>query len=116
MRSLRYLIMRKACSFDDCLDLCQRERPKKITIELEWEERLLEFDLLSCMIGCFTWEFPSCTVENRQVYGIYALSDSEKKKHRLIAKANFCLATKLEMLDRRGFKVCGKGVSTFITR
>ncbi len=109
MKTLRYLLKGTACSFDDCLDLCCKEKVERVKIEVDYDDNFLDFDLFRRLVVRTTWEFPSRTLVCISALGGYMLSGSRQRKQCATARANTRLRRQLARIRKQGIEIRKNG-------
>ena len=108
MRSIRYLITGKPVKIDDCLDLCRRQVPREVVLDLTADDFVTEQAVLTELVARYLWRFPSREAACEEVCGRFSTFDDGWTKRRRIAQANKHLRRRLDRLGTLGIAVCSE--------
>jgi hypothetical protein len=109
MKTVHYLVSGNPRSIDDCLDLCRKTKPNRVTIEVDCENDFLDFDLFRRLLLRSTWYLSQRCFSCITTLGGYLLSESRKKKKLAINRANERLLSQLARMRERGINPQTKG-------
>ena len=112
MKTIHYLISGKPRSIDDCLDMCSKTKPSRVTIEVTCENDFLDFDLFRRLLLRSTWDLSQRCVSCRTTLGGYLLSESRQKKQIAVNRANERLHSQLIRIRAKGINPQTKGQIT----
>ena len=115
MRSIRYLITGKPVKIDDWLDLCGRQAPREVVLDLTADDFVAEQTVVTELVARYLWRFPSREAACEEVCGRFSTFDDGWTKRRRIAQANKHLRRRLDRLGTLGIAVCN-GAKRFTDR
>ena len=102
MKTVNYILSGRPRSIDDCLDLCRKDKPQRVTIEVDCENDFLDFDLFRRLFLRSKWYLPQRSYSCETTLGGYLLSESRQKKQIAIRRANERLKLQLTKIQQRG--------------
>jgi len=106
MRSILYLITGKPVKIDDWLDLCRRQVPREVVLDLTADDFVAEQTVVTELVARYLWRFPSREAACEEVCGRFSTFDDGRTKSRRIAQANKHLRRRLDRLGTLGIAVC----------
>ena len=109
MKTVHYLISGNPRSIEDCLDICRKTKPNRVTIEVECENDFLDFDLFRRLLLRSTWYLSHRCVSCITTLGGYLLSESGQRKQIAINRANERLRVQIARIRARGINPQTKG-------